>query len=134
MGMSVDGYYKPNDVKEVSKAGTEKESKIADVANQPVDKDTLRHIEGMRNFFENNKDVANQFKRNRDKLFTSEYSTNDADLRFKERLEHVEDGLKKIQQQLEKGLNSGIEQKFGDPEWNIIFPPKKIFRNPLDPA
>lgn len=54
------------------------------------DEYALRHIEGTRNFFENNKDVANQFKRNRDKLFTSEYSTNDADSRFAERLSRLE--------------------------------------------
>jgi|GEM_PF-1721583 len=153
MGMSVDGYYEPNDVKKISN-DVEEEGSIEGVANQSVDKDTLRHIEGMREFFKNNKEVAGKLDQYRKQLFISEYSTNDADLRFAdkldqyrkqfftseystndadlgfaERLKHVEDEQNKIQQKLNtiqrklaQGLNSGIEQKFGDSGRNRIFP------------
>jgi hypothetical protein len=128
MGMSVDGYYEPNDVKKISN-DVEEEGSIEGVANQSVDKDTLRHIEGMREFFKNNKEVAGKLDQYRKQFFTSEYSTNDADLGFAERLKHVEDEQNKIQQKLNtiqrklaQGLNSGIEQKFGDSGRNRIFP------------
>lgn len=117
MGMSVDGYYEPNDVKKVSN-DVEEERSIESVANQSVDKDTLRHIEGMREFFKNNEGVANQLKRNRDKLFTSEYSTNDADSRFAERLSRLEWLVKN----LEKRLDSGVEKTLSNSNvWKLVF-------------
>ena len=89
--MSVDVLYnyESNDVQEVSKVGTEEERRIADVAKQPVDKDTRERIDSMREFFKNNKEVADKFNQYRKKLFTSEYSTNDADLRFAERVSRL---------------------------------------------
>lgn len=87
MGMSVDVY---NTLEQTSKNVNNTLEQKKNPWKESVDKKDLRSIEGMRNFFESNKDVANQLKRNRDKLFTSEYSTNDADLRFAERLSRLE--------------------------------------------
>ena len=128
MGMWVDVHdYGANDVKEeskavkeVSKAGTEKESKIADVANQPVDKDTFRYIEGMREFFKNNKEVAGKLDQDRKQLFTSEYSPNDANLRFAERVSRLEQVVGDLQKKLQGGIQWRIEENLN--YWRLVFP------------
>ena len=129
--MSVDVLYnyESNDVQEVSKVGTEEERRIADVAKQPVDKDTRERIDSMREFFKNNKEVADKFNQYRKKLFTSEYSTNDADLRFAERVSRLEQVVGDLQEKLQRGLESGIGRQLGDyRDWIPIFPHETIFK------
>ncbi len=124
MWMSVDVYdYESSDVKKVSNDVKEEERSIEDVANQLVDKDTLSSIENTRKFFENNKKVADEFNQYRKQLFTSEYSTNDADLRFAERVSRLEKVVGDLQQKLQGGIQSDIEKQFGgSKEWKQIFP------------
>ena len=124
--MSVDVYdYESNDLREVSKAGAEEERKIEGVTKQPVDKDTRERIDSMREFFKNNKEVSDKFNQYRKKLFTSEYSTNDADLRFAERVSRLEQVVGDLQKKLQGGIQSDIEKQFGDSKaWKQIFPPE----------
>ena len=51
MGMSVDGYYKPNDVKEVSNDVKEEVRTIEDVANQEVPPETYKKFQDIKRVF-----------------------------------------------------------------------------------
>lgn len=69
-----------------------------------MDKDTFRYIEGMREFFKNNKEVAGKLDQDRKQLFTSEYSPNDANLRFAERVSRLEQVVGDLQEKLQGGI------------------------------
>ena len=51
MGMSVDGYYEPNDVKKVSNDVKEEKRSIEDVANQEVPPETYKQTQGLKRVF-----------------------------------------------------------------------------------
>lgn len=51
MGMSVDAYYEPNDVKKVSNDVKEEKRSIEDVANQEVPPETYKQIQGLKRVF-----------------------------------------------------------------------------------
>ena len=93
MGMSVE----MNDYTEVPK-GKEEEKSIEALGKQPVDPKTRAYLGYIQHWAINE-------ERNTDKLFTSEYSTNDADLRFKERLKDADLGFEERLRQVEDEQN-----------------------------